>query len=52
MGKALIVNLPGPNDEVRDCIPVLPATLEQGERDKTILAERLSATLKSRHLPH
>ena len=52
VGKALIVNLPGPNDEVRDCIPILLSTLEQGERDKTLLAERLSAKLKSRHLPH
>jgi len=52
VGKALIVNLPGPNDEVRDCIPVLLSAIEQGERDKTILAEKLAAKLKARHLPH
>ena len=52
VGKALIVNLPGPNDEVRECIPVLISTLKQGGRDKVILADRLSAKLKSRHLPH
>lgn len=52
VGKALIVNLPGPNDEVRDCIPVLLSALEQGERDKSVLAEMLAAKLKSRHLPH
>lgn len=52
VGKALIVNLPGPNDEVRECIPVLISTLKQGGRDKTLLADRLSAKLKSRHLPH
>ncbi|MBN1857348.1 MAG: competence/damage-inducible protein A [Dehalococcoidia bacterium] len=52
IGKALIVNLPGPHDEVADCIPVLVSTLAQGARDKTVLAENLSAKLKSRHLPH
>jgi len=51
IGKALVVNLPGPNDEVRDCLPVLLSSLAEGTRDKHIIAERLSAKLKSRHLP-
>ena len=48
-GQALIVNLPGPNEEVRTCAPVLLAALERGEREKSILAELLAATLRRRH---
>jgi molybdenum cofactor synthesis domain-containing protein len=49
-GQALIVNLPGPNDEVRACAPVLLSALEAGNRDKTRLAELLAGTLRQRHL--
>jgi len=51
-GQALIVNLPGPNDEVRACAPVLLSFLKRGERDKTKLADVLAATLRQRHLQH
>ncbi len=50
IGEALIVNLPGPNDEVRECTPVLLDALERGERDKTRLASLLATTLRQRHL--
>jgi molybdenum cofactor synthesis domain-containing protein len=49
-GKALIVNLPGPNDEVRACAAVLLAALDRGVRDKVSLAESLAETLRQRHL--
>lgn len=50
LGEALIVNLPGPNDEVRACAPLLLAALERGERDKAHLADLLAETLRQRHL--
>lgn len=50
VGEALIVNLPGPNDEVKACLPVLLAALGTGERDKTRLAGLLADVLRQRHL--
>jgi len=49
-GQALIVNLPGPNDEVCVCAPLLLAALERGERNKATLAELLASALRQRHL--
>jgi len=49
-GQAVIVNLPGPHDEVRACAPILLSALERGERDKKRLAELLAGTLRRRHL--
>jgi len=49
-GQALIVNLPGPNDEVRACADMLLPSLERGERDKERLAAMLADVLRQRHL--
>ena len=49
-GQALIVNLPGPNDEVRACAPILLAALDRGERRKEHIAGLLVDVLRQRHL--
>jgi molybdenum cofactor synthesis domain-containing protein len=49
-GQALIVNLPGPNDEVRACADVLLSALGRGERDKQRVAALLADVLQQRHL--
>ncbi len=49
-GRALIVNLPGPNDEVRACAPVLLDALAHGDTEKTHLADLLAETLRQRHM--
>lgn len=49
-GQALIVNLPGPNDEVRACAAALLPALERGERDTQHLATLLADVLRQRHL--
>jgi len=48
VGKALIINLPGPTDEVKECLEVILNEMEKGDYDKETLANLLASKLKVR----
>ena len=48
VGKALIINLPGPTDEVESCLEVILDTLGSKCYDKETIASRLAARLKTK----
>ena len=48
VGKALIINLPGPTDEVKNCLEVVLNAISQRDYDKETLASLLASTLKTR----
>lgn len=48
VGKALIINLPGPTDEVKKCLEVILNEIEKGDYDKETLANLLASKLKVR----
>lgn len=48
VGKALIINLPGPTDEVRNGLEIILNEIEKGNYDKETLANLLASNLKGR----
>ena len=46
--KALIINLPGPTDELEKCLEVILTEMEKQNYDKEILANLLASRLKAR----
>ena len=48
VGKALVINLPGPTDEVESCLEVIRDTLGSKCYDKETIASRLAARLKTK----
>lgn len=46
--KALIINLPGPTDELEKCLEVILTEMEKRNYDKEILANLLASRLKAR----
>ena len=47
VGKALIINLPGPTDEVKACLEVILNEIKNGNYDKETLANLLASKLKT-----
>lgn len=47
-GQALIINLPGPNDEVKDCVKIILKELEEGNYNKETIANLLVDRLRKR----
>jgi len=48
VGKALIINLTGPTDEVKKCLEVILNVMSQRDYDKETLASLLASRLKTR----
>jgi len=46
VGKTLIINLPGPTDEVKRCLEVILNEMEKGDYDKETIANLLTSKLK------
>mgnify|MGYP001026409166 CR=1 FL=1 len=48
VGKALIINLPGPTDEVKKCLEIILNVMGKRDYDKETLANLLASKLKTR----
>jgi len=48
VGKALIINLTGPTDEVKKCLEIILNMMSKGDYDKETLANLLASKLKTR----
>jgi molybdopterin biosynthesis enzyme MoaB len=48
VGKALIINLPGPTDEVKECLEIILNVMGKRDYDKETLANLLASKLKTR----
>jgi molybdenum cofactor synthesis domain-containing protein len=48
VGKTLIINLPGPTDEVKKCLKIILNVMEKRDCDKETLASLLASKLKIR----